>query len=82
MSNSRHPRFTDSPFEKGVVVGLEGTEQGYWPGSGVHSRPKPIKWTPKFRAVVRKSVVGRLSKRAVKSAPENRRRNTPRPTLN
>jgi hypothetical protein len=54
-----------SPFEKDVVVGLRGAAQGYRPGSGVHSRPKPIKWSPNFRALVRKSVVRRLSKRAV-----------------
>ena len=48
-------RFSHSPFEKGVVGGLKGTEQGYPPGSGVHSRPKPAKYTSDFRALVNRS---------------------------
>jgi hypothetical protein len=27
------------------VVGLKGAEQGYWPGSGVHSHSKPVNTT-------------------------------------
>ncbi len=61
-----------SPFEKGIVVDLKGAEQGHRPGSGVHSRSKPIQWVPKVRAPVRKSVVQRLSKRAVRQRSAGR----------
>ena len=33
------------------MFNLKGAEQNHRPGSGVHSRPKPIKLTPKFCAL-------------------------------
>src|SRR5687768_7074402 len=50
-------RSSGGRLEKGVVVGLEGAEQDYRSGPGVHSPSEPIKQTPFPRVLIRK--VGR-----------------------